>query len=45
MELQYRLRDEYINICRENGGVLISTEIPPEDSYALVKKGSRKGVE
>ena len=38
MELQYRLRDEYINICLENGGVLISTEIPPEDSYALVKK-------
>ena len=38
MELQYRLRDEYINICRENGGVLISTEISPEDSYALVKK-------
>lgn len=30
MELQYRLREEYIKICRANGGVLISTEDPEE---------------
>lgn len=38
MELQYRLRDEYIAICRANNGVLISTEMPVEDCYAIVKK-------
>ncbi len=38
MELQYRLRDEYIKICELNNGVLISTEIPIEESYAIVKK-------
>ena len=37
MELQYRLRDEYIRICRANNGVLISTEAPIEDCYAIVK--------
>lgn len=38
MELQYRLRDEYIAICKANNGVLISTEMPIEDCYAIVKK-------
>lgn len=38
MELQYRLRDEYIKICRANNGVLISTEMPIEQCYAIVKK-------
>lgn len=38
MELQYRLRDEYIKICKANGGVLIPTDISEEESYALVKK-------
>ena len=37
MELQYKLRDEYINICRANNGVLISTEMPIEECYAIVK--------
>lgn len=37
-ELQYRLRDEYLAICKANGGVLISTENPIEDCYAEVKK-------
>ena len=26
MDLQYRLREEYINICKTNGGILLSTE-------------------
>lgn len=38
MELQYKLRDEYIAICRANNGVLISTELSVEDCYAIVKK-------
>lgn len=37
-ELQYRLRDEYLAICKANGGVLISTENSIEDCYAAVKK-------
>lgn len=36
MELQYRLRDEYLAICKANDGILISTEMPIEDCYAIV---------
>lgn len=38
MDLQYKLREEYIRICKANNGILISTEAPPEESYAIVKK-------
>lgn len=38
MELQYKLRDEYISICEQNNGVLISTEMPIENCYAIVTK-------
>lgn len=37
MELQYKLRDEYIKICKANSGVLISTEMPIEECYSKVK--------
>lgn len=37
MELQYKLRDEYRAICKANDGVLISTEMSVDDSYAIVK--------
>ncbi len=37
MELQYRLREEYINICNSNGGILISTLQPEEECYGKVK--------
>ena len=37
MRLQYRLREEYLAICRANNGVLISTENPIEECYAVVK--------
>lgn len=38
MALQYRLREEYVAICRANNGVLISTEIPVDESYAVIKR-------
>ena len=38
MGLQYKLRDKYIEICRANNGVLISTEMPIEECYAIVIK-------
>ena len=38
MGLQYRLREEYINICKKNKGVLISTELSEEESYKQVKQ-------
>lgn len=37
MELQYRLREEYINICKANSGILISTEQSEDECYSLVK--------
>lgn len=37
MDLQYKLRQEYLDICKANGGILISTEQPEEASYAQVK--------
>lgn len=38
MELQYKLREEYIKICNANNGVLISTELPIDDCYEIVRK-------
>lgn len=37
MELQARLHDEYINICKSVGGILVSTELPEDESYEIVK--------
>ena len=37
MELQYKLRDEYIKICEANNGVLISTEMPIEECCSIVR--------
>lgn len=36
MELQHKLRCEYIDICKANGGILIPTDVPIEDSYKMV---------
>lgn len=36
MELQKRLKAEYIKICKANNGFLIPTDIPFEDSYEMV---------
>lgn len=38
MELQYKLREEYINICRKNGGILISTEQSEDRCYLTIKR-------
>lgn len=38
VELQYKLRTQYINICKNNGGILVPTDIPIEQSYDIVKK-------
>lgn len=38
LELQYKIREEYISICKANNGVLISTQMPIDDCYAMVKK-------
>ena len=38
MDLQYRLRKEYMDICYANGGIPISTMRPEEECYDQVKK-------
>lgn len=38
IELQYKLREEYLEICKKCGGVLISTETPLEESFDAVLK-------
>lgn len=42
MELQHALRDEYIDICIANDGVLVPTDIPEDESYLIVKNAVRK---
>ncbi len=42
MELQYRLRGEYLAICKANGGILISTEEPEEKCYSIVKQTAER---
>lgn len=36
-ELQYKLRQEYIDICNTNGGILISTMQSEDECYDIVK--------
>lgn len=38
MDLQYRLRKEYKDICKANNGVLISTLKSEDECYAIVKR-------
>ena len=38
MKLQYRLREAYIDIAKQNGGVIISTERPEDECYEIVKR-------
>lgn len=42
MDLQYKLRKEYVDICYANGGVLISTTQSEDACYALVKKSVKE---
>lgn len=38
LELQYRLREEYTNICKKSNGILISTEQSEDICYLTVKR-------
>lgn len=38
VKLQHSLRKEYVDICSASKGILISTEIPFDESYRAVKK-------
>ena len=42
MELQYRLRDEYISICEANDGVYVPTTESEETTYETVLKEVRR---
>ena len=42
VELQYRLRKEYIDICTSNGGILISTTQSEDTCYEKVKKAVKE---
>ena len=44
MDLQYKLRNEYINICKANEGILISTENSKEESYKQVKQAAERVI-
>lgn len=45
MELQYKLRREYINICKANSGILIPSDISPDETYKLIIKEVKKIME
>ncbi|MBE6799013.1 MAG: dTMP kinase [Ruminococcaceae bacterium] len=36
MDLQYKLKKEYVDICHANGGILISSDTSVEDTYEKV---------
>ena len=42
MDLQYRLREAYLAICKANGGLLISTEMPEEECYHILSNEVRR---
>ncbi len=42
MELQYRLRKEYADICIANGGILISTMRPEDECCDIVKNAVKE---
>ena len=42
MELQYKLRKEYIDICASNDGVLISTTQSEDECYEIVKNSVKE---
>ena len=42
MELQYKLRKEYVDICTANGGILISTIQSEDECYDIVKNAVKE---
>lgn len=45
IELQYRLRQQYLDICKVNNGILLSTEKQPEETYVAVLAAIEKALE
>ena len=45
MELQYRLREEYLKLCRENGGILLRSDGTEEETFKEMKKYLLKFME
>ena len=37
MPLQYRLRDEYLAICRRCGGILVPTDVSEDSTYEFIR--------
>ena len=44
MELQYKLRKEYLDICTANGGILISTMQSEDECYDIVKNAIKERI-
>ena len=44
VDLQYKLRDEYIAICKANNGILVSTEMPVDESYEIIKRAVKRVI-
>lgn len=42
IELQHKLRKEYIEICKANNGILISTLKPKDECYEIVKNAVKE---
>ena len=42
VDLQHRLRKEYIEICKANNGILISTLKPKDECYEIVKNSVKE---
>ena len=38
LDLQYRLRNEYLDICRQNGGICLSSREDAEQTFANMKR-------
>lgn len=44
VDLQYKLRDEYIAICKANNGILVSTEMAIDESYEIIKRAVKRVI-
>ena len=42
IDLQYDLRQEYLDICKSNGGILVPTSISQDESYNIIINEVRK---
>ena len=45
IELQYRLREEYIKICEKNNGILINSSGDENLCYEIIKNKVNKEIE